>query len=244
MCIRDSCDAYELPPLTTGDYYTETRGMGTLLNSGDLITTSQTIFVFGKNGERFSCYDENSFTISIFEKPELVVLENLESCESVTLPTLDIPGVQVDYYRRPNRVDLIDPSNYTITELGSRIIYVNAYPIGKPSCFTESLFQVTVNPLEELVIEGGIICINSETGVVTNSLVLRSGIDSTLFEVNWFLEGIQVGTGINYNAIKAGTYTVETVKLTQNNGTECNYKSAEVVVNSSCLLYTSPSPRD
>ncbi|MFB0924254.1 MAG: hypothetical protein QMB65_03060, partial [Vicingaceae bacterium] len=142
-----------------------------------------------------------------------------------------------DYYRRPNRVDLIDPSNYTITELGSRIIYVNAYPIGKPSCFTESLFQVTVNPLEELVIEGGIICINSETGVVTNSLVLRSGIDSTLFEVNWFLEGIQVGTGINYNAIKAGTYTVETVKLTQNNGTECNYKSAEVVVNSSSPIF-------
>ena len=231
------CDAYELPPLTTGDYYTETRGMGTLLNSGDLITTSQTIFVFGENGERFSCYDENSFTVSIFEKPELGVLENLESCESVRLPTLDIPGVQVDYYRRPNRVDLIDPSNYTITELGSRIIYVNAYPIGKPSCFTESLFQVTVNPLKELVIEGGIICINSETGVVTNSLVLSSGIDPTLFEVNWFLEGIQVGTGINYNAIIAGTYTVETVKLTQNNGTECNYKSAEVVVNSSSPIF-------
>lgn len=231
------CDAYELPPLTTGNYYTETRGMGTLLNSGDLITTSQTIFVFGENGERFSCYDENSFTVSIFEKPELGVLENLESCESVTLPILDIPGVQVDYYRRPNKADLIDPAEYTITELGSRIIYVNAYPIGKPSCFTESLFQVTVNPLEELVIEGGIICINSETGVVTNSLVLSSGIDPTLFEVNWFLEGIQVGTGINYNAIIAGTYTVETVKLTQNNGTECNYKSAEVVVNSSSPIF-------
>ena len=41
--------------------------MGTLLNSGDLITTSQAIFVFGEKGERFSCYDENSFTISIFE---------------------------------------------------------------------------------------------------------------------------------------------------------------------------------
>ena len=130
------CEQYELPILTMGNYYTEPSGQGLQLNAGDIITTTQTIYVYGENGDRFTCSDENSFTVSIFERPNLDVLENLESCESVTLPTLNLPNIEVQYYRRPNRVDLINPADYTITELGSRIIFVYAFPIGNPQKLT------------------------------------------------------------------------------------------------------------
>ena len=231
------CEQYELPILTMGNYYTEPSGQGLQLNAGDIITTTQTIYVYGENGDRFTCSDENSFTVSIFERPNLDVLENLESCESVTLPTLNLPNIEVQYYRRPNRVDLINPADYTITELGSRIIFVYAFPIGNPDCFTETNFQSTVYDLLDLEIEGGSICRDSETGVTVNPFLLQSGLDPNEFTVNWFLDNNLVGTGPNYNAIEAGTYTVETIKLSQDIGPDCNYRPTEVIIESSTPIF-------
>lgn len=228
-----ACLTYELPPLTVGNYFTESGGQGTQLNAGDIITSTQTIYVYAENGDRFLCTDEHQFTVTIFEEPTLPPLPHLEGCESVTLPTLDIPGVTVEYYRRPNRVDLIAPSDYTITALGSRIIYVYAFQDGNPDCSTETFFQVTVFPLLDLEIEGGTICVDAETGETLNPLLLESGLDPAEFTVDWYLNGTLVGTGPNHNATEAGTYTVETTKLTVDVGPNCNYNPTEVVVNSS-----------
>lgn len=38
--------SYTLPPLNNGNYFTETDGMGMALNPGDIITTSQTIYIY------------------------------------------------------------------------------------------------------------------------------------------------------------------------------------------------------
>ncbi|WP_186280177.1 LamG-like jellyroll fold domain-containing protein [Fluviicola chungangensis] len=61
-----ACDSYELPALTFGNYFTESNGGGSSLLAGDLVSGSQTIFVYAENG---TCSDENSFTISINESP-------------------------------------------------------------------------------------------------------------------------------------------------------------------------------
>jgi len=230
-------EQYELPTLTIGEYFTEPSGQGLQLNAGDIITTNQTIYVYGENGDRFTCSDENSFTVSIFERPNLGVLENLESCENVTLPTLNLPGIEVQYYRRPNQVDLIDPADYTITELGSRIIFVYAFPTGNPDCFTETNFQVTVYDLLDLEIEGGIICVNSETGITVTPFLLQSGLDPNEFTIHWFLDNDLVGTGPNFSAFEAGTYTVETIKLSQEIGPDCNFRPTEVIVESSTPIF-------
>lgn len=239
-----TCETYTLPPLTVGNYFTEPEGQGTQLNAGDVITSTQTLYVYAENGDRFLCTDEHTFTITIFARPLLNSLVHMEGCDSVTLPTLNIPGVEVTYYRRPNRIDPIDPADYTITDLGSRIIYVYAAPTGDPDCFTETFFQVTVYPLLDLTIEDGTICVNPETGETTNPLLLESGLDPSEFTVNWFLNGTQVGTGADYLATEAGTYVVETEKLTADVGSNCNYNPTEVVVEASSprfeILFLSP----
>jgi gliding motility-associated-like protein len=38
--------SYTLPPLTNGNYFTESGGLGTALNPGDVITSSQTIYIY------------------------------------------------------------------------------------------------------------------------------------------------------------------------------------------------------
>ena len=228
-----ACDSYKLPALTNGNYFTESGGQGTQLNAGDLITATQTLYVYLENGSRFFCSDEHQFTITISTTPQLPVYLNIESCGSYTLPNLTLSGNVINYYRQPNKIDLINPSEYTITDVGTQTIYVNANAIGNESCSDETQFELTIHPLLDLVIDGGIICVDAETKQTNDPFLLQSGLDPSIFRVNWFFDNQLVGTGSNYAATKAGTYTVTTTKLTPDVGADCNYKPTQVVVKAS-----------
>ncbi|PKQ45796.1 hypothetical protein CSW08_06960 [Confluentibacter flavum] len=53
---------YILPVISNGNYFTEPGGNGTALNAGDVITTSQTIYIFND----IECYsNESSFKVTI-----------------------------------------------------------------------------------------------------------------------------------------------------------------------------------
>lgn len=71
------CDSFTLPALSAGNnYYTGTGGSGTLLNAGDVITTSQTIYVYTETGTTPNCTDESSFVLNIDTTPSLVPISN------------------------------------------------------------------------------------------------------------------------------------------------------------------------
>ncbi|WP_298550465.1 T9SS type B sorting domain-containing protein [uncultured Algibacter sp.] len=54
--------SYILPPLNNGNYFTETGGIGTTLNPGDIITTTQTIYIYSAT----TCNsNESSFMVII-----------------------------------------------------------------------------------------------------------------------------------------------------------------------------------
>ncbi|WP_406685291.1 T9SS type B sorting domain-containing protein [Seonamhaeicola sp. MEBiC1930] len=54
--------SYTLPAITNGNYYTESGGLGILLNSGDVITSSQTIYIYNE----INCNsNESSFNVII-----------------------------------------------------------------------------------------------------------------------------------------------------------------------------------
>jgi gliding motility-associated-like protein len=58
-------NSYTLPSLINGNYYTLTGGNGTQLFSGDVITTSQTIYIYNVDPTDASCFTESSFSITI-----------------------------------------------------------------------------------------------------------------------------------------------------------------------------------
>ncbi|WP_161804650.1 T9SS type B sorting domain-containing protein [Lacinutrix himadriensis] len=61
------CTSYTLPVLTNGNYYTATNGGGTQLNAGDMITTSQTLYIYNITGTApNTCDNETSFDITIY----------------------------------------------------------------------------------------------------------------------------------------------------------------------------------
>jgi hypothetical protein len=70
---QTSCESYELPVLSEGQYYTETMGGGDLLTEGSAITSSQTVFVYAVNGV---CSDESSFDVTINSFPVINLNQN------------------------------------------------------------------------------------------------------------------------------------------------------------------------
>jgi len=61
--------SYILPPLTNGSYFTAALGGGTTLNVGDVITTTQTIYIYNKE----KCFsNETSFSIIISDSPYFI----------------------------------------------------------------------------------------------------------------------------------------------------------------------------
>lgn len=59
------CGSYELPPLCVGNYFTQPGGTGIALSAGDIITSSQIIYVYAQCDAAPECYDENSFEVIV-----------------------------------------------------------------------------------------------------------------------------------------------------------------------------------
>ena len=78
-----SCDSYVLPVLSAGNnYYTGTGATGVMLNAGDSVTTTQTIYIFAETGTTPNCSDESNFTITIVASPVFPnPLHHLEYCD-------------------------------------------------------------------------------------------------------------------------------------------------------------------
>jgi len=68
-----TCESYELPYISSGNFYTEPNTSGDILYPGDLITASQVIYLYAGNG----CGEaQGSFYVDIFNLDNSVSLED------------------------------------------------------------------------------------------------------------------------------------------------------------------------
>ena len=233
-----ACEFYTLLPLVKpGNYYTNANKTG-LLNAGDKITTTQTIYIIGDDTRFFPCQNLSSFEVNVFYEPNLTdlgVVDNIEKCGSLILPSITNPDITVEYYRDLNRTDLILPTEYTITDAGTQTIHVRAYPTENPDCYSDGSFSITVYPLLEIDAKGGAICIDPTTNETNNPFLIESNIDTSIYDVKWYLEGDQLNaTSVaNWSAVKTGTYTIEATRINPININDCDYSPIEVVIESS-----------
>ncbi|KAF2507285.1 DUF11 domain-containing protein, partial [Flavobacterium arcticum] len=76
-----AADDYILPVLPLGNYFTGMGGTGTMLSEGDLITTTQTIYVYAESGTPNNCTGEGSFTVTIYPEPTTPILSDYAQCD-------------------------------------------------------------------------------------------------------------------------------------------------------------------
>lgn len=127
------CDAYQLVALSAGNnYYTAAGGTGTLLNAGDIITASQTIYIYTQTGTTPNCTDETSFIVTILPKVTPTFDPIADLCigdGNVTLPITSTNGIDgtwspafVDttvsgtlvYTFAPNTTECANPTTITV----------------------------------------------------------------------------------------------------------------------------------
>ncbi len=132
-----SCESYTLPQLTVGNYYTQPNKGGTQLNSGTVITTNQVVYVYAETGTIPNCYDEKSFSITLYNVDQL---SNVTTCDNYILPVLSVGN----YYNGPNGTGGLLPSGSLISN--SKTVYIFGNSGYNPNCTDETSFVVTIIP--------------------------------------------------------------------------------------------------
>ncbi|WNM19502.1 choice-of-anchor J domain-containing protein [Flavobacterium capsici] len=129
------CGSYTLPVLNVGDYYTGPGATGTMLTAGDVLTTSQTIYMYA---DLSGCTDEKSFELIV--NPELAVdeLSDVGTCSTYTLPTLTVGN----YYTGAGGTGTMLNAGDVIST--NQTIYIYA---SNATCSDEHMFTVTIGNL-------------------------------------------------------------------------------------------------
>lgn len=138
---QDICNNYTLPALTNGNYYTGPGGTGTMLNAGQVITSTQMIYVYNTSNAGVNCAAENSFLVQIRDITVSDIPNQLVcAADGYTLPAL----TEGKYYTGPNGGGTEIPAGTVITT--TQTIYIYAATTTAPICTDQEDFTVTIKP--------------------------------------------------------------------------------------------------
>ncbi len=224
----DACVEYTLPELEKGNYFTESGGQGTQLFAGDVITSTQEIFVYSIVGTRFVCENERSFTININGLPDLSSFTSIESCGNYNLPEENAQGYPLYYYWDANEQEPL--TNLNISQAGNYTLFVVAQDDTEMACRVKQQFSLHIYERPQLNINNTTLCRDVRSGEVIAPAVLTSGVDPNAYAVNWYFDGELVHSGPELQTEQPGVYTVETEMLSAEAGNHCNYAIEEVRV--------------
>ncbi len=130
------CGSYTLPTINNGNYFTQSGGTGTQLNAGEVITSSQTLYIYASNG---SCDNETSFDVTVNPVPAVDTLPDVTAYNQYELPTI----TNGDYYTEPMGQGTALYPGDIIEE--TTTIYIYAETGMQPDiCFDQSSFTITI----------------------------------------------------------------------------------------------------
>lgn len=183
------CEQYTLPPLNFGNYYTGPNATGEQKFPGDILLTSQKIYIYGSTTIRENaivCSDESSFFVTVakpilFTPPQPRTLcdeDGINDGETNIVSTtltedilsgLPLPSTEynVDYF--DNSTDATLGTNPIFT-LKSQKIFFRIYNKATPTCFSDiGDVDVVVSKIPEPNPKGGFICVDKNIPFIINS---------------------------------------------------------------------------
>ncbi|NBL64482.1 T9SS type B sorting domain-containing protein [Flavobacterium sp. NST-5] len=221
--IGPICGAYTLTPLEHGNYFTGINGTGTQLNAGDIITETQTIYIYSKTDTNPVCESQNSFTITIVDVP-LDILEPVIACNEFILPAL----THGNYYTQPNKQGELLYEGQRISTTQTLYIYNEIDNRGQ-ICSREVPFEITIvatPEITEIPLEVRTFCDDDDSndGITEVNLnVLNDFVFGTFqpseYAVLYFLS--ENDAVLHQNPIESTTATTVFVKLFSLISREC-----------------------
>ncbi|APX99674.1 T9SS type B sorting domain-containing protein [Lacinutrix venerupis] len=185
------CDSYILQNLNNGNYFTQPNGNGTQLNAGDIISTSQSLYIYN---EINNCSAETFFNITIHETPTVDILQDVVSCDSFILQPLN----NGNYYSAPNGMGTPMLPGENI--LASQTIYIYAETSTNPNCFNESVFTVTINPSQNFNLT------QSNLNIYEGELIVT--MNDTSIDYQYSIDGFNYQNNNLFSGLSDGSYTL------------------------------------
>jgi len=222
------CDSYVLPTLTTGNYFTAAGGTGTALSAGDVISTTQTIFVYAESvSGTVTCSSELSFVVTVNPTPVAVTPGTIEACDSYVLPAL---AAGSGYYTGQGGTGTQLSEGDVITT--SQQIFVFAQTNTTPNCTDEEAFTVTITPTPAFTLGGPYVTCSAANVTIS---VAGANFDTAAATYAWTLDGAPVAGDDSITGTGFGTYTLT---VTVNNCTHTESVEITQDPNAIALLFT------
>lgn len=242
-----ACDTFNLPVIAgLGDYYTASggpRGIGVKLNTPYApINTTTKLYVYAEDANRNYCFDEKSFTITIYKTPVIAPINPVTSCSSYILPPYTSPIT--NYFTQSG-----GPSNTNTEKFpgdiinSSSTIYAYAY-LGSANtqiCSDEKPMVINIIPKPLPILYVPPICVDFVTGAITNSYVV-SGFNAPQYSFEWKKEdGTLLSTNSDFSTNQPGNYTLTVTDLSLPNGCPSDSVPFTVIESSkpASITYTS-----
>ena len=144
------CESFTLPQLTYGEYYTGVDGTGTQLFPGDVVITTQTIYI--RSVLNASCANQTSFTVTILGLPQIDSRSDIDICDQYVLTALTVGN----YYTGPNGTGTLLTAGTVITS--SQLIYIYAISSGTPACAAQNTFQINIFSTQADILQNTTAC--------------------------------------------------------------------------------------
>ncbi|OYQ31897.1 hypothetical protein CHU92_15500, partial [Flavobacterium cyanobacteriorum] len=230
-------NGYTLPVLSVGNYYTAPNGGGNMLAAGQVISTTQTIYVYAAatTPTISSCFDEKSFVVNVVPAITADIKPNVTRCEQFTLEPLSANN---NYYTGPGGTGTQLAVGSSVTQ--NQTIYIYAV---NGSCTNESSFTVTIIPRpEEVAISGGCEGNRYVLAVVFDAGEINYNPGNVAYAWSRTENGTVIGTEPTFVAESLGEYFVTISPL--NSTTSCSTTARFDVTENSCLIQRGISPNN
>ena len=190
--VLDGCGQVELPVITGNNlsgneaYYSGPGGTGTAYFPGEVITTSQNLYIYDDDGT--NCIDEEVLSILIIPRPDITGPTSLSGCEFIELPNIngnDLTGNEA-YYDLPGGAGTVYLPGDTI--FSSTNLYI--YDSDGSGCEDEEVLSILISEYPVLA--------NPDTLNSCDSIVLPN-INGTNLSGNQAFFTERNGTGTQYN---------------------------------------------
>jgi gliding motility-associated-like protein len=142
-----SSTGYTLPVLTVGSYFTDSQanGGGTPLFANEVITGTQTIWIYAESGTVPNCFDERSFTVTV-NSITADDIDDVVSCTGYTLLPLSAGNTYWTLAGGPAGGGTQLFAGDVVTT--NQTVYVYAETGTTPNCVSESDFTVTIGTID------------------------------------------------------------------------------------------------
>ena len=141
--VTSGCVNYTLPTIPVGNYYTGSGATGTMLNPGDVISNSQTLYIYVTDNS--GCFNEINFFVTVYQRPAVDSRSDIDACDSYSLTNL----VNGNYYTGPNGTGTMYPGGTVLNTSQQLYIYTIQNGCSAETSFELTIFTITAQTVQD-----------------------------------------------------------------------------------------------